>query len=423
MGDAGRYRLWLSRVAVGAGGGVACACLATEPLRLAAVTCTLGLGGSTTFLLNFLRALGSGPEELRVICTGGENELVADFLELGVKFPPAPGPQMIYEDRLAWTYRHLAAAKPHAVLACLGAESFEMLRLAPAGVARIGVIQSHDPMPYEMARRYHRWLDAMVGVSPQIASHLRGMAEFAGMRIEEIPYGIHFGPSAERLSPRNPLRVLYLGRLIEVQKRISRMVSLIQACAAAEAPVQFTLAGSGPEEAQVRAALAQSPNVAFTGAVPNAEISALLREHDIFILLSDFEGLPLSLLEAMGEGLVPIVSDLPGGMGEVVSPEVGFRLPVGDVRAAADLLLALAQAPERLAPLSRAARSLAREHYSAERMVQQYLALVRSLVPPSPEPDWPASQKIPAPLGLPAWQYRGLARHLRRGIRRLFPKS
>jgi hypothetical protein len=35
----------------------------------------------------------------------------------------------------------------------------------PAGVARFGIVQSHDPGPYEVSRLYSRWIDAMIGVS------------------------------------------------------------------------------------------------------------------------------------------------------------------------------------------------------------------------------------------------------------------
>jgi glycosyltransferase involved in cell wall biosynthesis len=397
--------------------------LATNPLRLTAVTHNLLLGGATTFLLNFLRALPGEEAALSLVCASERNEHAADFAGLGVTVPAAPSPRLIYEDRLSNMYGQLAATRPHAVLACLGAESFEMLRLAPAGVARIGLIQSHDPLPYEMARRYHASLDAMVGVSPQICAHLRSLPEFAAVRVEEIPYGIHFADEAARPAAAAPLRVLYLGRLIEIQKRISRMVELVRRCEAAGMAVRFTFAGAGPDEAQVRRELAGSPLVTFAGPVSNAQVTGLLREHDLLILLSDFEGLPLSLLEAMGEGLVPIVSDLPGGMGLVVTPEVGFRVPVGDVAAAAELLAELARAPGRLEALSAAARTRAREDYSSGLMVARYLALVRSIVPADFEPAWPDDAAIPAPFGVPAWQYEGLARMVRRGLRRVFPKK
>jgi hypothetical protein len=55
---------------------------------------------------------------------------------------------------------------------------------------------------------------------------------------------------------------------------------------------------------------------------------------------------------------VPVVSDIPSGVPELVTPDVtGFRPPVGDVAAFADAIVALAQDPARLDRLSRAAHA------------------------------------------------------------------
>jgi glycosyltransferase involved in cell wall biosynthesis len=271
-----------------------------------------------------------------------------------------------------------------------------------------------------MAARYTDSLDAMVGVSQRIAERMRAMPEFAGIRVEAIPYGIAFGPEQPRapLAAGEPLRVLYLGRLIEEQKRISRVIELVKRCEAAGAPVRFTIAGSGPEEAQVRAALAGSAIAHVRGAVPNTQVPALLRAHDIYLLLSDFEGLPLSLLEAMGEGVVPVVSDLESGMSEVVTTEVGLRVPVGDVSAAQEALTRLNEDRARLAALSQGATRQARAHFSAERMVSQYLALIDEIAP-ALNADWPKQIEIPAPRGVPAWMFSGWRRNVRRALKRL----
>lgn len=376
------------------------------------------MGGAATFLLNFLRALDPAEGRMRIVLATKQNDLSAELAALGADVCIGEIEHLIFEDRLAWIYRQVADYAPHVVLASLGAEGFEILRLVPEGVVRIGIIQAHETLPYAMSRLYARWVDAMVGVSPQIAAHLRTLPEFAGTRVEGIPYGIQFEAARPR-EPRpegTPLRVLYLGRLIEEQKRISRIVTLIHDLAQGPERVTFTLAGSGPQEAEVRAALAGCETTRLTGLVRNDEVQALLRAHDVLILLSDYEGLPLSLLEAMGHGVVPVVSDLPSGMAEAVGT-AGILIPVGETGQAAAALRSLARDPARLAGLSAAAQDRARNRYSADRMVQEYLRLARELGAGRTSPVWPAAVNIPAPLGLPAWQFAGLPRLLRRWIR------
>jgi glycosyltransferase involved in cell wall biosynthesis len=289
---------------------------------------------------------------------------------------------------------------------------------------RLGIIQSHDPGPYRLASHFAPWLDAMVGVSSEICEHLRAMPELAGLRVESIPYGIDFQPRLDRepTKKEQPLRVVYLGRLVEVQKRVSRLVSLIQVLEQQRAPVQFTVIGSGPDEHTVKAALAHSTMVQFRGVVTNAEVAGILRQQDVYVLLSDFEGLPLSLLEAMAEGVVPVVSDLPSGLREVVAPEIGLRVPVGDVQAAADAIMRLARNRQLLARLSENAMRLARKEYSAERMVDRFLCLIKELDRNSQPIAWPPEVSIQQPqLVRHSWLFRGWPRKVRRWLKRLSP--
>lgn len=385
----------------------------TPSSPLLAVTGGLRLGGSTTFLLNLLRGLRRLNEPAPVVVSLSEpNEHRAEFDALGADVRTADS-RLILEDRLAWARAQAAPLRPACLLACLGSESFELLRLAPTGVVRVGLIQSHDAAPYALAVRYATWIDAMVGVSEEICAALRAMPSLAGKPIHRIPYGIDFpapAPRPER-GASEPLRVLYLGRIIEEQKRVSRLAELARELDAQRAPIRFTIAGAGPEEAALRRQMAPFAAVRFAGAVPNDRVTELLREHDVFVLLSDYEGLPLSLLEAMGEGVAPLVSDLASGIAEAVPPGCGIRVAIGDVHAAAAELRALAADRARLTALSRAAAEFARSNFSAERMAAAYLALASG----GARSEWSVRGEIPAPLGM-GW------RASLRGVRRVFKR-
>jgi glycosyltransferase involved in cell wall biosynthesis len=324
----------------------------------------------------------------------------------------------IYEDRLDWGYRQLAEFQPHAVLACLGADSYEMLRLAPPGVARIGLIQSDDPLPYRMARGYAPWMDAMVGVSEGIAETLRAMPEFENKKVAAIPYGIAFGPVI--LRPRNnnrKLRIVYIGRIIEEQKRISRIIELIKILPVAD--FHFTIVGTGPQEKVFREAVGGRSNVSILGPTENAKIGPILADQDISVLLSDYEGLPLSLLESMGHGVVPLVSDISGGVREAVCDECGIRVSIGDVAAAVAALQTLFADRPRIEAMSAAATARARQYYSAASMARRYVELIQSIQPHANTPSWPARKPIPVPLGLAAWKFQGVMRRVRRLLKRV----
>jgi len=106
--------------------------------------------------------------------------------------------------------------------------------------------------------------------------------------------------------------------------------------------------------------------------------------------------LPLSLLEAMGQGLVPVVSDLPSGIPEVVSPGNGLLIPVGDVAGYARAIIHLHEHREEWVAKSAAARARVKQEFSVEAMTNRWLAAL----PPSTAPvePWPTQWRIQAPV-------------------------
>ena len=77
-----------------------------------------------------------------------------------------------------------------------------------------------------------------------------------------------------------------------------------------ELPV--TLAGDGPLSAELRtqAKALNLKNITWAGDV--SHVSELLEQHEVFVLLSDHEGMPITVLEAMRAGLCVLASNLPG---------------------------------------------------------------------------------------------------------------
>ena len=389
-------------------------------IPLVAVTGSLPLGGSSTFLVNLAKAFRERELILPIVSLSESNELDAEFVSAGARVISISNRTRIYEDRLKVAYEETARFRPRAVMACLGAESFEVIRLIPPSCFRIGLIQSHDPGPYSISRQYAKWIDAMVGVSTEISRFLKTMPEFSGHRVETIPYGISFKPTVERrvLPADAPLQIIYLGRMAEVQKRVSRLVELVRRLEEHGENVIFTFAGGGAQLPEVKEALAGSRLARFLGEIPNSTVQSLLATQDIFVLLSDFEGLPLTLLEAMGQGVVPVVSDLESGIRDVISESCGIRIRTGDVAAAADAIIRLNADRQRLQLMAQAASKIARTEFNAGRMAGKYLELVESAA--GSRTVWPQKVSISAPMGLSPFLFSGLPRIGRRFLKKNF---
>jgi glycosyltransferase involved in cell wall biosynthesis len=85
-----------------------------------------------------------------------------------------------------------------------------------------------------------------------------------------------------------------------------------------------------------------------------------MREHDVLVLPTLFEGFSLVLLEAMSQGLV-VVSTANSGGGEIIEDGCnGFIVPIRDVDALVEPLAILAGDRERLQDMGNAALATAR---------------------------------------------------------------
>jgi len=376
------------------------------------------MGGSSTFVVNLAHGLRCRGLDLPVVNMSARNYYREELTRAGATIQEFTKQGTIYEDRLVRAASAVAGKHPRAVIASLSAESFEILRYVPTGVLRIGMIHADDPGVYQALKIYVPWIDVMVGVSESITEKLRTMEEFSKCRIEYIPYGIAFVPIPDhcyREPTTRPLRVIYAGRLIEEQKRISRVVEVVKRFlpeAGKSATIEFTIVGSGPQEAEVRAALEHLPHVQWLGSLSSADVQKTLLEQDVFLLLSDYEGLPLALLEAMGAGVVPVISDIESGIRNLVTNNVGYRIPIGNVNAAVGVLSTLAGDRSALPQMSDSARRIARAQFSSDRMAERFLGL---LPDPAPSPKWPKALRVQPPLGLqPTWKYHAFFRPIRR---------
>jgi len=83
----------------------------------------------------------------------------------------------------------------------------------------------------------------------------------------------------------------------------------------------------------------------------------------------------VALLDAMGAGLVPVVSDIASGVPEIVDATNGVRTPVGDVPGYAAAIAALATDRQRLDALGSAARSAVASRFDVRDRAADYQAL------------------------------------------------
>ena len=180
---------------------------------------------------------------------------------------------------------------------------------------------------------------------------------------------------------RKPIRLLYVGTWLD-RKGAFYLAEAFEIAAARVPDLRLTVAGCMLAEEQVRGSFAPATRgrVDVKAFVTRGDMPALYAAHDIFVLPSLVEGMPLSLLEAMAAGM-PAVTTAIGGTEDLISDGVnGFLVPPTDSESLARMIERLAHSAETRERLGRAARERIREQTWAHvgRVLEEILMLVVS---------------------------------------------
>ena len=158
---------------------------------------------------------------------------------------------------------------------------------------------------------------------------------------------------------------------------------LVRALEHVNEPWHLTFVGEGPLEEEVRRLAADrglNGRVDFLGARDDVD-SILARSH-IFVLPSNWEGFPLTILEAMRAGLPVIASDVGGVREAVVDGVTGYLIPRDDVQTLAERLRRLIRDNGLRTTLGQRAREMFLSEFVEEKMFAEvqtvYSALVRA---------------------------------------------
>ena len=244
----------------------------------------------------------------------------------------------------------------------------------------VGVVHSDDPLHYDHVARLGAFWNGITTTSHAIAEKVLAANSSFTDRLSVIPIGVSIPSTmpAKTFTADEPLRLIYHGVLKQYQKRILDFPKIVSACAEAGVPVTLTIAGGGPQEEQLMEAsrtLVDRGLIRFLGVVPHDQIHSILEQHDVYVLASEFEGMPNALLEAMGRGCVPLVTRMESGIPEVVQDDHnGFLVPIGDIAAFVDRIRLLQGDVERRRRMSHEAyTTVGGGMYRTEDMVSDYV--------------------------------------------------
>jgi glycosyltransferase involved in cell wall biosynthesis len=176
-------------------------------------------------------------------------------------------------------------------------------------------------------RLFH--VDGVVAVSQPLLDRVRSIRpDLPAHRCLQVHATIHppKRPPRQRqhpVGPDHPLVVGYCGRVVREQKRVDRWPEWVRKMREARIPFRFEILGEGPDSIGLFQSLEEvAPGLCHGhGRLTGDEYWNVIAGWDALAFVSDYEGTPLSLLEGMSMGVIPIHPHLGSG-GDLTASQV-----------------------------------------------------------------------------------------------------
>ncbi len=227
------------------------------------------------------------------------------------------------------------------------------------------------PVLGSFARRALQRADAVVGVSDAVSAELRRLG-VPNHRLVTLSVGVPIGPELARRRLASPLRVLYVGGL----SRRKSVDTLVRAFKRVDGRAELKIVGSGPTQVSLQRLIARLSvaNAELVGPVAPSDVGRLMQWADVLVLPSRSEGKPTVVMEAMAAGLAVLATDIPGTR-ELVDPgKTGFLFPVGSWGDLERRLSSMADDPEQVQNMGRAAWEVANT-FSIEAVADKHVEI------------------------------------------------
>lgn len=233
------------------------------------------------------------------------------------------------------------------------------------------------------------WQQKVIAVSADVAESI---LKFYKQPVPDVQVVLN-GVNTNKFNPADPIKVdikqelnissaakvIGIISVFRTQKRLITWLEIASAIHAQNDDTYFIIVGDGPLNKEIRRRacdLKMESYLHFAGL--QTEVRPYLQAMDVFMMSSEFEGLPIALLEAMSMGCVPVCT-MAGGIPELVKDgENGLLVPVELPGELSGKVLDLLNDAQQLKQLSVAARHTVVENFSMKRMTLEIESIYKT---------------------------------------------
>ncbi len=181
---------------------------------------------------------------------------------------------------------------------------------------RILMLHGDVPDMERLMRSRSSWVDGVLCVNEPLRQFVhRCLPTLARERVGVVPYPVLplFPPPAKAHVEGRPMVLGFCGRLVIEQKRVDRLAALCAGLDRAVIPYRLEFLGEGPERARLEREFPDRSRFIFHGRKSGAAYWRTLDGWDAILFVSDYEGTPIAMLEALNRGVVPIYPKIGSG--------------------------------------------------------------------------------------------------------------
>jgi glycosyltransferase involved in cell wall biosynthesis len=338
------------------------------------------LGGITSLVQNMILYKGKKALRQEVVVLDIKNNLNQKALldnevqRITRYFPLNP------LDNWYYTYGKLAKILSEGEGILVSNDQYDLIMLQAFTIPRKVVQIVHDSYNAELSLKFHEVIDHFITHSRYIFEILVNKFPHRLKDITYLPFGIPLQPSIERnLNTYKPLQMVFLGRH-DKAKGVYDLFEIDRKLKARNVYVDWLILGKGPETVGLQQQWNGQHNVVFESPLSYADLMLFLGRADVMVFPTKFEGFPVALLECMSQGCVPVVTDLPGGIRELIADgENGFKCGMDDHQAFAVAIENLHFNRRKLAEMQNRVSAIIFENYNAVHQSPRYQELFYSL--------------------------------------------
>lgn len=188
-----------------------------------------------------------------------------------------------------------------------------------------------------------------------------------------IPYGVKCLPDLP-IKKDDRINLVFLGRLDE-GKGVLKLIEIEKKLQHDNIDVYWTIVGKGPFKNELHKQWSANINVSFKEPNTTEEVYSILALQDILVLPTSFEGTPVSILECLANGVVTITNDLPGGIRDIVTEDIGFKCSINDLDEFVEKIKFLNNDNHKLKELQKNCYELSKNKYDIQNNAANFFSL------------------------------------------------